>query len=476
MKFKSVSVAVLCTILLLPFTGASQFPEDALRFATPGFGVGARSLGMGNAYTAVANDFSALYWNPAGLGQMEHGEFSVGLSHLNYKNNSEFFGVREPFSNNATTLNSLGLVYPVATRQGSLVFAFGFARQSNFTTGVSFSGFNPNSSIIQAWAPDGQLYPPDVTIAEDLALAFADTNSGRFVSPIRDRVTQLGNVLEGGGLNNWSGSGAVAISKDLFIGATLTYLSGTYTFDRSYTEQDNRGIYSAMPFDFDQLTVDDFVQSDISGVNAKLGLMYVLPQRFRFGINIKTPSTLKVREDFGTLARSYFDNGDVVPTGGPFESLGSTDYEVVTPWVLTLGASVILRNLMISGDVEYTDWSQLKFEDANAELLALNKDIKSLFTATANVRAGAEYDLAEIGVRLRGGFMYNTSPFASDPGEFDQKYITGGLGVLLSGSTMLDLAYARGWWKSFRTNYNSSSRVDEDITTNNIILTFSYRF
>ena len=45
------------------------------------------------------------------------------------------------------------------------------------------------------------------------------------------------------------------------------------------------------------------------------------------------------------------------------------------------------------------------------------------------------------------------------PRTFDQKYATGGLGIPLGGSTMLDLTYARGWWETYRTNYNSTSRV-----------------
>ncbi len=37
-------------------------------------GVGGRALGMGSAYTAVANDVTAGYWNPAGLSKVEYPE------------------------------------------------------------------------------------------------------------------------------------------------------------------------------------------------------------------------------------------------------------------------------------------------------------------------------------------------------------------------------------------------------------------
>lgn len=456
--------------------GYAQFPEDALRFSTSGLGTGARALGMGNAYTGVASDFSALFWNPAGLAQIQHGEFSFGLSHLNFKDNSTFFNANESYTNNATKLNSLGLVFPLPVRRGSAVLAFGYNRQSDFTTGVSFQGFNPNSSIIQTFARDGEFYPSDLSgnLAYQLYLADIDTNTGRFISPIMNRVTQIGRVLEGGGLNNWSIGGAIDIGRNVSVGLALTYISGTYTYERTFTEQDNNGIYTALPYDFDQLTLEDNVESDLSGVNAKFGFMYRVPERFRFGVSIKTPTTFRVKETFNTIARSYFDNGDVLPTDGPFETPGSGEYDVVTPWVFSVGTSFIIRDLVLSGDIEYTDWTQLQFENANSDLIALNKDIKEIFRGTANLRAGVEYDLQD--VRLRGGFIYNTSPYQNDPSSFDQKYITAGLGVPLGGSTMLDIAYARGWWETFRTNYDRSSRVNEKVTANNFLMTFSYRF
>jgi long-subunit fatty acid transport protein len=471
-----ILIFVVCSSVTL-----AQFPEDALRFATPGLGVGARAIGMGGAYTGIANDYSALFWNPAGLAQIEHGEFSLGLSHLSYGNKSSYIGTTQSYTNNATQLNALGLVFPVPVRRGSLVFAFGYNRQSTFTTGVAFEAFNPTNSIIQTYNRDGSPVSGNPSgIAWELYLADTTRNAQNqlvYYSPIIGRVTQVGKVLEGGGLNNWSAGGAIDIARNVSVGLSLNYVTGTYTYDRTYKEQDNRNIYTSpvngSPLQFDQFTQDDFVESDLSGFNAKLGLMYRVPDKFRLGIGVKTPTSLRVKESFGSTYKAFFDNGDIV---SPDPTNQSGEYDVLTPWVFSAGASIVVRDLVLSGDVEYTDWTQLEFRNANPDVIALNKDIKDLFRATANLRGGAEYDVKDLGVRLRGGFIYNTSPFRNDPSSFDQKYITAGLGILLSEDTMLDLTYARGWWKTFRYNYSGSPQLLEDVTTNNFALTFSYRY
>src|SRR5437867_5528229 len=45
-------------------------------------GVGARATGLGEAFVAVANDPSAVYWNPAGLASVLHQE--VLFSHVSW--------------------------------------------------------------------------------------------------------------------------------------------------------------------------------------------------------------------------------------------------------------------------------------------------------------------------------------------------------------------------------------------------------
>lgn len=45
-------------------------------------GVGPRAVAMGGAFTALANDYTALYWNPAGMARMQNNE--VGFSYTDW--------------------------------------------------------------------------------------------------------------------------------------------------------------------------------------------------------------------------------------------------------------------------------------------------------------------------------------------------------------------------------------------------------
>jgi hypothetical protein len=75
---------------LIPNLGGQRAGISAFQFLK--IGAGPRAVGMGEAFIAIANDASALYWNPAGLVQftkdeviVAHGEYVVDIKH-------EFFG------------------------------------------------------------------------------------------------------------------------------------------------------------------------------------------------------------------------------------------------------------------------------------------------------------------------------------------------------------------------------------------------
>jgi len=74
-------VVTLC-LLVLPLTaeGAQIFEKvGSLGAQSLKFGVGARANAMGNAYVAIADDATAVYWNPAGIARLS-GQ-SITLNH-----------------------------------------------------------------------------------------------------------------------------------------------------------------------------------------------------------------------------------------------------------------------------------------------------------------------------------------------------------------------------------------------------------
>ncbi|MCK4513161.1 UPF0164 family protein [bacterium] len=53
-----------------------------------GIGMGARSVGMGGAYVSLADDGSALYWNPAGLSQTTG--MRLDVSHVSWLDDASY--------------------------------------------------------------------------------------------------------------------------------------------------------------------------------------------------------------------------------------------------------------------------------------------------------------------------------------------------------------------------------------------------
>jgi hypothetical protein len=67
-------------------TGVTQVGTSAAAFLK--IDVGARAMAMGGAYTALANDATAMYWNPAGIARLAKGEAMV--MHTNWLAATDF--------------------------------------------------------------------------------------------------------------------------------------------------------------------------------------------------------------------------------------------------------------------------------------------------------------------------------------------------------------------------------------------------
>jgi hypothetical protein len=91
---------VLKTLFLVALsvgTMSTAFAESAGRAgAYLKMGVGARALGMGSAFTAVADDSTAAFWNPAGLARLKKAEATFMHADLSMDRDYNFFNYAHP--------------------------------------------------------------------------------------------------------------------------------------------------------------------------------------------------------------------------------------------------------------------------------------------------------------------------------------------------------------------------------------------
>jgi hypothetical protein len=94
-RFHAPTIA-LCSMLFallicLPASGAEKYAGESLSL-----GVGARPLGMGGSFVAIADDATATYWNPAGLGGLDRTEIAFMHSSLFGLDSYDFLNYVQP--------------------------------------------------------------------------------------------------------------------------------------------------------------------------------------------------------------------------------------------------------------------------------------------------------------------------------------------------------------------------------------------
>ena len=478
--FKISIVLFICTI----FNGTIQAQNfnDALRLGEPGINTGARSLAMGNAYVALSNDFSASLFNPAGFGLIKKMELSTGLNYNSYDNNTGFFNSKTDLSNSLTKFSQIGVTLPFPTVRGSFVVAIGYNQVKDFNKVIGFSGYNSGSN---SYIQDLTSYNDDIAFKLALSYPTYDANNKYVedVTRINGGLNQRGTLKQEGGINSWSFSGALEIEENLFLGATVNIYSGTLKKTKDYYEEDLYDNYPSTLLldpiepasaDFKSFFLRDIIDWDITGAGLKLGGMLKMDNNINVGATIKLPTKWTIKEDYSISSSSLFGTGErfyYEPEQERFE------YEISTPAEFSVGAAFTTKNVTLSGNATYIDYSKMEFEgglDFNATL-DKNADIVDLMRSVINLNAGIEYILPNSGIALRGGFMLMPSPFKDDPGEYDKKFITAGIGYNFSQSSSVNIAYVYGWWNDIGDNYGVNvSRTFQEIKFQNFVTSFKF--
>lgn len=488
-------IILLVSLLLFSVsTLHAQNELDALRQAQSGNGIGARAIAIGPAYSAISDDYAAIFFNPAGLGQIKRFETTLGFDFFQYSADALYLNASSNAANSGNALNSIGIVLPFPTYQGSFVVAAGYNRLRNFRAAQNAAAFNPSGSISDWFLSFTPRFDAQNRILLDDvgALAFnhfliSDRN-GQYVDPIinRGQVLQRSNLLEDGGANAFSLSAAIEVAPALFVGATLNLLNSRYTFSRDFTESDENNIYP----NFLSLTLSESFETEASGWNIKAGVLYRADKNWRLGLTLETPLMLELRDQFNTSLQTRYERApdganravfnDALPTG-------NFEYRLQTPWVFGMSVSFEESFFTLGAEVNYRDWSQLSYSSNGASLVEINRVIASELQGAFGAALGLEARPASLPLRLRAGYAIQQTPFryqlSDNPTERiatsladARQTFSFGAGFLFQQTLSLDVAYLFSTQNAQGRLYSGSRIVSETIRNSNIVITASFRF
>ena len=418
-------------------------------------GIGTRALSMGGAYTAMADDYSSIYWNPAGLADVRRSNIVGEFSHLNFSNAATFYETLTEAKENYTRVGAIGGVFPVATKRGSLVFALGYNRVKAFDQNLAFSGFNRESNGLSF-------------VIDDVTHEFDKD------------VQQAEEVVNEGGLNHWSFGSGIALSSNVNAGITLSYINGQDDYRLRFTQNDENNIYNQFPADFDSYLLNRQLVTEYSGFGMKAGTIFKMGA-LKLGGTVAFPTTFTVHERFTEDDLLTFNDGF---EDGAESSPGEFEYKVRTPFTFDAGAALTGKILNLSGSIRIRDWTQTQFSVDNdliadpdyQALIEENEQIKQDYRSTTEYRLGAEFFIPFMRTALRAGYTAIPSPLKDASPELDKEFASLGVGLLLDRFVMLELSYLYGTWSQISEDDFTPGGTLEDIETNRILLGLTYRF
>lgn len=476
-SIKTIEInSILIVILILTSSLFAQNENDAVRLAVPGIITDARSLGLGNSNMTQSGGYSAMLFNPAGLALATKSQLSGSFYYRYFQNQSTFFGSTDSYKNSTTELNQLGYLYKAPATRGSLVYGFGYQKDKDFTSSLSFNGFNPNNnSMIQ------DLTDKNDDIPYLLGLSYPQYRNNEYLGDttiIKGKLGQSGTIIEDGGISRFSFGAGVELSKGVYIGGSINYLSGDYRNFREYYEDDVNDYYQEQTdigdpntVNFQTIYLNDEISWNMSAWEFRFGFIIDWLEFIRIGGSTKLPTTFRIKENYYFEAYSQFDRNyfiDILPINSPVE------YEIKTPFEFSLGASIDLRLLHINAQATFIDYSQMEFS-GNLDQSVIrenNKVINANFRATLNYNLGAELKIPYTEIRARAGIMYYTSPYKDDPQNFDRVFFTAGAGIMAGDALKFDVAYSYGFWDTYSDNYGANqSRVFQEISSHTILVT-----
>ena len=426
-----------------------EIPQKVINASTPNpVGSGARAVGMGGAFIAVADDATAASWNPAGLTQLKKPEISFALSYfkrrddISSSSHPEKSGLQKAFSQD---LNYLSAAYPFELFNRNMIVSLNYQRLYEFERDI-------NTAIVSQ---------PD----------FGSTLTSK------EKV----DFRQSGSLSTLSPAFAVEVTPGFSLGATFNIWTDNLFWGNGWESDTTiRGkTYSGGMFKGRGTleSVGKYTDSDryygFSGFNMHLGFLWDITNFVTIGGVIKTPFTADMQHE--RLVKNR-----VRAPGLPLSLYSQRiDENVELDMPLSYGLGVALRfsdRFTVSGDVYRTEWDHFRLEDGEGYRVSPptgEPSYKSPIEETTQVRLGAEYLFIypRTVIPLRWGLFYDPEPSEKNPEDFWGFTLGSGISI---GNLIFDCAY------QFRTGNDVEGDVlagtTADVEQHLIMASFIYHF
>ena len=454
----------------------AQTMYDALRFSENNYEGTARTMAMGNAFTALGGDLGGITINPAGSAVAGYSQITItpGVNiSVNNAGGTPLPGETTPLGfgksmknswarfnipNYGVSLNfdthrtkgikniSIGFIANTTNRFQESLMTSGINNNTSITGALAVGAGGFNSSILQDpnayyngghWSyitaiQSGMISPLTGSSEEYIgASEFLSDNGDIFVPGPLDQSYQR---QTSGFKYDYVINLGFNISDFVYVGANLGITSFNYDSALRYIERavdpaDFENVFNVDGQDvttyFNDMMYDYRYSATGVGIYGKFGVIVTPMKNLRLGAAIQTPTSTTISENWSESGSTTFDNPEF--NASSESPVGEFKYKLISPFRANFGAAWTFGTFgLISLDYEICDYSAMKFKEMNSmqsgEFEYQNADIKDFMGTSHMLRAGIELKPVPQ-FAIRAGYGLTTHPQKGINAYGDSKYI-----------------------------------------------------
>jgi len=435
------SIILGFTIFIIPNISSAQvFPRIEIPSSMTPVGSGARALGMGGAFIAVADDATAASWNPGGLTQLETPEVSVVGAYFD-RTESNNFGTNTSANDEQNianyNINYLSAAYPFTFLNRNMIVSASHQYLYDFSRELEY----PNS-----------------------------------YSDISTTYNATGDVHHEGGLSAIGIAYGIQVTPRFSFGITFNFWQDGVYDNELKMDVNERGTGSASG-NYYISNIQYIDTYSYKGFNVNMGALWNISNQLTFGLVIKTPftadlthkSNLEIEIDFPTVPE----------LNQYYQSTSEDNVELDIPMSYGIGfAYRFSDNLTASFDIYRTEWDDftLTNEDGDETSPITGEPIEEAdIDPTNQIRTGIEYlhITNTYVIPVRGGLFYDPAP--ADGGSdafYGYSFGTG----FAKGKIVFDIAYQYRFGKDVAEFILEEFEFSQDMREHTIYASIIYHF